>query len=57
MLSPNPQQNYEKNTFALRHASEVLKPQRLIDYNAAKKSTEYSAKMGAYYSPLRKVRD
>ena len=56
MLSTIIKQNYEKIIFVLRHTSEALMPQCLLDYNAAKICVDYSAQMGAYYSPLCNVR-
>ena len=55
MLSAKPVQNYEI-TVALRHISETLKPQCLLDYNAAKEYDDCSDQMGVYYSSIREVR-
>ena len=46
----------DNNIAALRHGWEASKPQRVLDYSAAKKGVYYSDRMGAYYSSLHKVR-
>ena len=56
MLSTIPELPDEKIRVPLRHGSETFKPQCVLDYNAAKKVVDSSNQMGAYYTPLRKVR-
>ena len=56
MLSTIPEHTDEKVRVSNRRGTETLKPQCVLDYNAAKKGVDYSDQMGAYYSPLCRVR-
>ena len=56
MLTTIPEHTDEKIRVTQRRGTQNLKPQCVLDYNAAKKGVDYSDQMGSYYCPLRKVR-